>query len=222
MRKTSVRKLVTDAIWEQLEPALHAAKHSKAGALAATPDREFLEAILHLLRTGKPWRDLPAEFGYWHAHYMRFRRWDARGVWRQLWQKTPGTTFGPGARFVSGFDDGARIRTRLRRKKNGSQQALGRSRGGFTTKIHAATIDENCAVALHLSEGQAHDGRQFEALYESPNRIERFFSAASPLVTTKLAKLSLPPFILPSLSPSLGIREHYLSHFHPANDGRCG
>jgi transposase len=44
---------------------------------------------------------------------------------------------------------------------------LGRSRGGFSTKIHAATLDENCAVALHLTAGQAHDGRQFEPLYES-------------------------------------------------------
>ena len=44
---------------------------------------------------------------------------------------------------------------------------MGRSRGGFTTKIHAATIDENCAVALHVTAGQAHDGRQFEVLYES-------------------------------------------------------
>jgi len=44
---------------------------------------------------------------------------------------------------------------------------LGRSRGGYSTKIHAATIDENCAVALHLTAGHAHDGRQFENLYES-------------------------------------------------------
>ena len=44
---------------------------------------------------------------------------------------------------------------------------MGRSRGGFSTKIHAATLDENCAVALHLTPGQAHDGRQFETLYES-------------------------------------------------------
>jgi len=44
---------------------------------------------------------------------------------------------------------------------------LGRSRGGYSTKIHAATIDENCAVALHLTSGEAHDGRQFESLYES-------------------------------------------------------
>lgn len=37
----------------------------------------------------------------------------------------------------------------------------------MSTKIHAATLDENCSVALHLTAGQAHDGRQFESLYES-------------------------------------------------------
>jgi len=52
-------------------------------------------------------------------------------------------------------------------KKNGPDQALGRSRGGWSTKLHAATLDENCALALHLTAGHAHDGRQFEALYES-------------------------------------------------------
>jgi transposase len=29
------------------------------------------------------------------------------------------------------------------------------------------TIDENGSVALHLTPGQAHDGRQFESLYDS-------------------------------------------------------
>ena len=53
---------------------------------------------------------------------------------------------------------------------------MGRSRGGFSTKIHAATLDENCAVALHLTPGQAHDGRQFESLYESldPDNVLEF------------------------------------------------
>jgi putative transposase len=55
---------------------------------------------------------------------------------------------------------------------------LGRSRGGLSTKIHAATIDENCSVALHLSAGQAHDGRQFESLYESLDSDNVLESAA--------------------------------------------
>ena len=43
---------------------------------------------------------------------------------------------------------------------------MGRSRGGFSPKIHAAPPDENGAVALHLSAGQAREGRPCEALYE--------------------------------------------------------
>jgi len=54
----------------------------------------------------------------------------------------------------------------LVRQKNGPNQCLGRSRGGFSTKIHAACVSENCAVSLLLTAGQDHDGRQFEAVYK--------------------------------------------------------
>jgi putative transposase len=74
----------------------------------------------------------------------------------------------PGPSSVDGLHKGTSPPARGRStKKNGGDQALGRSRGGLSTKIHAATIDENCSVALHLSAGYAHDGRQFESLYES-------------------------------------------------------
>jgi len=91
----------------------------------------------------------------------------ARGLAAALGTAASGAFRGR-ARFAHGFDHGARaFACGGRAKKNAADQALGRSRGGFSTKIHAATIDENCAVALHLTAGQAHDGRQFEALYES-------------------------------------------------------
>jgi len=86
MLKHPVRKIISDSIWKQLESALAAAKHSQAGAPGEMTEREFLEAVLHLQRTGSPWRDLPPELGYWHAVYMRFRRWEARGVWPRLWK----------------------------------------------------------------------------------------------------------------------------------------
>jgi transposase len=87
MEKHPVRKSISDEIWAQLEPALSAAKHSAAGAPAEMSDREFIEAVFYLVRTGQPWRDLPPQLGYWHAVYMRFRRWEARGVWRRLWEQ---------------------------------------------------------------------------------------------------------------------------------------
>ena len=74
----------------------------------------------------------------------------------------------PGPSSTDGLHNGASAPARGRStKKNGGDQSLGRSRGGLGTKIHAATITENCSVALHLTAGHAHDSRQFESLYES-------------------------------------------------------
>ncbi|MFZ4777982.1 MAG: IS5 family transposase, partial [Terrimicrobiaceae bacterium] len=85
---------------------------------------------------------------------------------------------------------------------------MGRSRGGLSTKIHAATIDENCSVALHLTEGQAHDGRQFETLYESLEAENVLESAAldkgydADRIRERLALDGIQPVIPPISSRS--------------------
>ena len=86
MKPNRVRKIISDEIWQTFEPAVTAAKHSAAGAPGEQSDRAFIEAVLYLNRTGCPWRDLPSELGFWHAVYMRFRRWEERGVWQRLWK----------------------------------------------------------------------------------------------------------------------------------------
>ena len=81
-----VRMLLTDDAWGEIEPLLTASKH-KAGSPPELSERQFIEAVLYLARTGLPWRDLPDQFGHWDAVYNRFRRWEARGIWRQLWER---------------------------------------------------------------------------------------------------------------------------------------
>jgi len=46
-----------------------------------------MEAVLSLARTGTPWRDLPEDFGHGDAVSNRLRRWEARGIWRQRWER---------------------------------------------------------------------------------------------------------------------------------------
>jgi transposase len=82
---TQVRLLLTDAAWQELTVILEKVKH-KAGSPPRQSDRMFIEAVLYIARTGIPWRDLPAQFGHWDAVYNRFRRWEKRNVWQQLWQ----------------------------------------------------------------------------------------------------------------------------------------
>lgn len=42
--------------------------------------REIVDAILWILRTGAPWRDLPEEYGPWGAAWDLFDKWNADGT----------------------------------------------------------------------------------------------------------------------------------------------
>jgi transposase len=43
--------------------------------------RPLLNAILWVLHTGAPWRDVPSEYGPWETAYYRFNRWRREGLW---------------------------------------------------------------------------------------------------------------------------------------------
>ena len=42
--------------------------------------RQIVDAILWILRTGAPWRDLPEEFGPWSTVWDLFDKWNADGT----------------------------------------------------------------------------------------------------------------------------------------------
>ena len=69
--------------WRQLKGRVQAL--TRRGSKGAD-DRRFLEAVLWVLRTGAPWRDLPRELGRWSTVYRRYRRWAVAGRWEVLRQ----------------------------------------------------------------------------------------------------------------------------------------
>jgi putative transposase len=89
---TSERLILTDKAWEDIAKILAEIKH-KAGRPPAQSDRMFIEAVLYVARTGIPWRDLPKKFGTWDAVYNRFRRWEARRIWKTLWERLQADEF---------------------------------------------------------------------------------------------------------------------------------
>ena len=96
--------------------------------------REFLEAVVYTLRTGCQWRLLPFYYGNWRAVHKRFKQWSKRGIWKKLFefvQKDPDMDLG--------MIDSTIVRSHACSAGYGfqEQQALGRSKGGFITKIHA-------------------------------------------------------------------------------------
>jgi transposase len=77
-----VRRWLRDDQWQRLEPMLPG-KPGDPGR-AGEDNRQFIEAVLWIARTGSPWRDLPPEFGLWNSVYTRFARWSNNGVWQKV------------------------------------------------------------------------------------------------------------------------------------------
>jgi len=73
---------ISDKVWEKLEPHLPGRAESWGGL--ARDNRQFINAVLWILRTGAPWRDLPPDYGDWKNTNRRFCRWRDKGIWENL------------------------------------------------------------------------------------------------------------------------------------------
>ena len=78
--------LVSDDLWEAIEPLLPRERPKPKGGRPRVPDRAALTGIVFILRTGTPWRLLPRELGCGSGTtcWRRLRDWQAAGVWEQL------------------------------------------------------------------------------------------------------------------------------------------
>jgi len=75
---------LTDAQWAKMEP-LCLGKPGDPGR-SGKDNRLFMEAVLWIVRTGSPWRDLPSSLGNWSSVYTRFRGWVKADVWKRLFE----------------------------------------------------------------------------------------------------------------------------------------
>ena len=67
---------MTDEQWEKVEPLLSKLPRRADGrGRPWKPSREVLDAILWILRTGSPWKDLPERYPPYQTCHRRFQRW---------------------------------------------------------------------------------------------------------------------------------------------------
>ncbi|MDE2976343.1 MAG: IS5 family transposase [Acidobacteriota bacterium] len=133
------------------------------------PNLQVLHAILYVAEHGCKWRGLPKRFGNWHTVYVRMNRWAKSGVLDRAFEylqreqiiRIKVEAMGLDTTSVKVHPDGTGAE-----KKNGPQ-AIGKSRGGWTTKVHLVAANARTAVAFSLSPGQAHDAPQGRELLKS-------------------------------------------------------
>jgi transposase len=77
------REEPTEEQREKIVPLLPPQKPPRRGR-PAKDQRTVLNAILWVLRTGAPWRDLPERHGPWQTAASRFYRWQRAGLWQEI------------------------------------------------------------------------------------------------------------------------------------------
>jgi transposase len=146
------RMVLREDQWERIAPLLP----GKVGdpGRSGTDNRRFLEAVLWIVRVGAPWRDLPAFFGKWNSIFQRFRRWVKNGVFDRIFN-----ALSDDADFEYVIIDGTIVRVHQHGTgaRGAQTQAIGRSRGGLTTKIVALVDALGNLVRFLLLPGQQHD-----------------------------------------------------------------
>jgi transposase len=157
---------LTDAQWEGLS-RLVPPQRPRTGR-PARDHRIVLSAILWVLRTGAPWRDLPDRFGPWSTAWNRFRRWTAAGVWQRILEALQREADHAGRLdWTTHYVDGTVVRAHQHAAGavgGQEREALGRSRGGFSTKIHLRAEGGGRPVAFVLSGGERHESLYLGAL----------------------------------------------------------
>lgn len=143
------------------------------------PRRRLLDGIRFRVRTGVPWRDVPAEYGPWGRVYDLFRRWQRNGTWHRLLTQLQSLADARGAITWDLKVDstvcrahqhaaGARKQGDLQKEPPGGvfiephDHGLGRSRGGFTTKLHLAVEQGQKPMTIVVTAGQRGGSPQFE------------------------------------------------------------
>jgi transposase len=126
--------------------------------------RKFIESVFWIVRTGAQWRNLDSKFGNWNTVFKRFNEWSKKGIWKKLLkfsQKDPDLEYIMlDATIIRAHPCAAGYANEYK------NQGLGRSKGGFTTKIHVKVDALGNLLDFVVTGGQVSEYTQAEDLLQ--------------------------------------------------------
>ena len=175
---------LTDREWKSIRVFLPAERSGKPGR-PWVAHRQVIDGILWVLCSGGRWKDIPVEYGNHKTIYNRFYRWTREGLWQRIINRLLFRldTAGKVDRSLWCIDSsvirahrvasGAR-RGELNTSENARKNALGKSKGGYSTKIHVATDGKGIPLAITATPGQSGETPELTNLLNSiPLKIHR-------------------------------------------------
>ncbi|WPV63877.1 MULTISPECIES: IS5 family transposase [unclassified Chitinophaga] len=156
----SRRENLTDDQWALIKPLIPIVpvrEHGK-GRPRIHSDREVLNGILWVLRTGASWIDLPGRFPSGSTCFRRFSSWSKSGVFRKILETLAQDLETRGGIDLSEcFIDGT-----FAVAKKGAQE-FGKTKRGKGTKLMVITDANGLPLAVHTTSASPHEVTLVEA-----------------------------------------------------------
>ena len=144
---------LTGGQWERIQPLLPPEKTGKKGR-PRKDNRMMLNGMLWMNHSGAQWRQLPKRYGPWQSIYARFAKWCSDGIWEHVF-----SALNQDADTENLSIDSTCVK--VRESSNGGEKtgnkAVGRTKGGLNTKIHAIVDGLGNPVVFLLSPGNDND-----------------------------------------------------------------
>ena len=176
--------------------------------------------MIYVLHEGIRWRALPTVFGCFSSVFTRFSRWEKRGLLKVLFEATAAAGNTGNERSL----DASHIKVHQdANTKAPEDEAIGMTRGGRNTKLHAVVDSAGHAVRLSLTAGQVNDCTQASPMTSELQKGEKLLADKAydvDALRTEMAERGIDECIPPKSNrrrPAAYNKETYKNRHHVEN-----
>ncbi len=156
------KKYITKFAWRKIFEFLKQCKDLYV--ITELKCKRFMEAIYWMARTGAQWRELPEKYGKWNTIFKRANEWSKKNIFEKLLDFCATDS---DLEYI--IIDSTIVRAHASAAGYGDQteEGFGRSKGGFSSKIHAKVDALGNLLKVIITAGQRNDVTQADALLEN-------------------------------------------------------
>lgn len=147
---------LTDSEWEAIKNFLPP-EHPKAGERGRPPisdNRARINGLVWIARNGSTWRSLPERYGKWQTLYSWFRKCEKDNIFEKILLALVADA---DTECISIDSTACKVHQSANGGEPAENKAVGVSKGGRNTKVHALVERRGLPLAFQLSPGNEHD-----------------------------------------------------------------